>query len=47
MKRARVMARKRAMATDGDNTSNGYGEEASRQAMAATMVMGRGTAQRT
>ncbi len=38
---------KRAMATDGNNTGNGYGEEAGRQATAATMTMGMGTAQRT
>jgi hypothetical protein len=43
----RVMATvtKRAMATGGDNTGNGYGEEGGGRAMVATMVMG--TAQRT
>ncbi len=47
--RAIVMATatKRAMATGGDNTGNGYGEEASEQAMVATMAMGMGTARRT
>jgi hypothetical protein len=38
---------KRAMATDGNNTGNGYGKETSGQAIAATMAMGMGTAQRT
>ncbi len=40
-------AAKRAMATNGDNLGDGYGEEAGGQAMAATMAMGMGTAQRT
>ncbi len=40
-------ATKRVMATDGDNTGNSYGEEAGRQATAATMAMGMGTARRT
>ncbi len=46
---ARVMATasKRVMVTDGNNTGNGYGKEPSRQATAATMAMGMGTAQRT
>ncbi len=46
---ARVMATatKRAMATDGDNLGNGYGKETGNQAMAATIAMGMGTAQRT
>jgi hypothetical protein len=35
---------KRAMATDGNNTGNGYSKEASRQVTAATMAMGMGTA---
>ncbi len=38
---------KRLVATDGDNMGNGYGEEASGQAMVATMAMGIGMAQRT
>ncbi len=41
--RAMVTAMKRAMATNGDNTGNGYGEEGGRCSMAAMM----GTAQRT
>ncbi len=45
--RAMAMATKRAMATNGDNTCNGYGKEASGQAMATTMAMGMGTARRT
>jgi hypothetical protein len=47
--RAMVMATatKRAMATDGNNMGNGYGKEASGQAMAATMAMGMGTVQRS
>ncbi len=45
--RAMAMATKRAMATNGNNTGNGYGKEASGQAMVATMAMGRGTVQRT
>jgi hypothetical protein len=45
--RAMAMVTKRAMATDGDNTGNDYGKDASRRAMAATMAMGRGTVQRT
>jgi hypothetical protein len=45
--RAMAMVTKRAMATDGNNTGNGYGEEASRQATAATMAMGMETALRT
>ncbi len=50
MRAARIMAMamvtstKRAMATNGDNTGNGYGEEASKQATTATMAMGIGTA---
>ncbi len=46
---ARVMATatKRVMATDGNNTGNGYCEEASGQATVVTMAMGMGTAQRT
>jgi hypothetical protein len=40
-------ATKWVMATNGDDTSNGYGEEAGGQATAATMAMGMGTAQRT
>ncbi len=51
MRAARVMAMatatKRAMVTDGNNTGNGYGEEASGRAMATTMAMGMGTVQRT
>jgi hypothetical protein len=35
-------ATKRAMVTDGNNTGNGYGEEPSGQATAATMAMGMG-----
>ncbi len=42
-KRAIVTAMKRAMATDEDNTGNGYGEEDDGRSMAATM----GTARRT
>jgi hypothetical protein len=38
---------KRVMATDGNNTGNGYDEEAGRQAMAVTTAMGMGTVQRT
>ncbi len=45
--RVMAMATKRAMATDGDNTGNGYGKEPSRQATAATMAMGMGKVQRT
>ncbi len=41
--RARVMATKRVMATNGNNTGIGYGKEGGRRLMAATM----GTAQRT
>jgi hypothetical protein len=41
--RAMATAMKRAMATDNDNTGNGYGEEDDGRSMAATM----GTAQRT
>ena len=40
-------ATKRAMANNGDNRGNGYGDEAGMQAMAATMAMRMGTAQRT
>jgi hypothetical protein len=51
MRAARVIAMatvtKRLVATDGDNMGNGYGEEASGQAMVATMAMGIGMAQRT
>jgi hypothetical protein len=45
-RRARVMgtATKRAMATDGNNTGNGYGKEPSGRAMVATMAMGMGMA---
>ncbi len=46
MRAARAMAMatatKRAMATYGDNAGNGYGEEASGRATAATMAMGTG-----
>jgi hypothetical protein len=44
---AMAMATKRAMATNGDNTGNAYGDEASRRATAVTMAMGMGTVQRT
>ena len=44
---AMATATKKPMATDGNNTGNGYGEEASGQAMVATMAMGMGTARRT
>ncbi len=51
MRAARAIAMatvtKRPMATDGNNTGDGYGKEASGQAMVATMAMGMGTAQRT
>ncbi len=40
-------ATERVMAIDGDNTDNGKGKEGGRQAVAATMAMGRGTAQST
>jgi hypothetical protein len=42
-----AMATKRAMASDGNNTGNGFRKEGGRQATAATMAMGMGTAQRT
>jgi hypothetical protein len=42
--RAMAMVTKRAMATDGDNTGNGDGKEGGKQATAATMAMGMGTA---
>jgi hypothetical protein len=41
--RAMATATKRAMATDGDNTGHGYGEEDDGRSMATTM----GTARRT
>jgi hypothetical protein len=41
--RAMVTATKRVMATDGDNTGNGYGEEGDGRSTAATI----GTARRT
>jgi hypothetical protein len=44
---AMATATKRAMATDGDNMGNGYGDEVSRQATAVTMAMRMGTVQRT
>jgi hypothetical protein len=51
LKAARVMAMatatKRAIATNGNNTGNSYGKEASGQATVATMGMGMGTVQRT
>jgi hypothetical protein len=43
---AMTMATKRAMATNGNNTGNGYGKEASGQATTAIMAMGMGTARR-
>jgi hypothetical protein len=42
-----AMATKRAMATDGDNKGKGDGKEGGKRGTAATMVMGRGAAQRT
>ncbi len=45
--RAMATATKRVMATNNDNTGNGYSKEAGGQATAATMAMGMGTAQRT
>ena len=51
MRRARAMTMammtKRAMATNCNNTGNGDNKEGGEQATAATMVMGRVTAQRT
>jgi hypothetical protein len=44
---AMATATKRAMATEGDNMGSGNSKESGRQVMAATMAMGRGTAQRT
>jgi hypothetical protein len=48
---ARAMAiktvTKRAMVTDGNNKSNGDGEEGGGQATTATMAMARGAAQTT
>ncbi len=44
--RAMSTTTKRAMATNGNNTGLGYGEEAGGQASAATMAMEMGTAQR-
>jgi hypothetical protein len=48
MRAARAIAMatvmKRLMATDGNNMGNGYGIEASGQAMVATMAMEMGTA---
>jgi hypothetical protein len=41
--RAMAMATKRVMATNGDNTGNGYGKEGGGRSMVATM----GMAQRT
>jgi hypothetical protein len=41
--RAMAMATKRAMATNDDNTGNGYGEEDDGHLMAATMGMARRT----
>ncbi len=40
--RAMAMVMKRAMATDGNNTGNGYYEEGSGQAMAVKIAMGLG-----
>jgi hypothetical protein len=37
-------AMKRPITTNSNNTGNGYGKEASRQAMVATIAMGMGTA---
>jgi hypothetical protein len=38
---------KRAIATNGDNTGNGYGKEGGGRATVVTMTMGMGMAQRT
>jgi hypothetical protein len=45
--RTMAMAMKRAIAINGDNFGNGYGEKSGGQAMAATMAMGMGTVRRT
>ncbi len=44
---AMAMATKRAMATDNNNTGNGYGKEGGRHLMAATILMGMVMVQRT
>jgi hypothetical protein len=44
---AMATATKRPMATNSDNTGNGYGKEASGQAIVATIAMGMGTGRRT
>jgi hypothetical protein len=45
--RAMAMATKRAMATDNNNTGNGYGKEGGRRLMVATILMGMMMVQRT
>ncbi len=44
--RATATATKRVMATNGNNTRNGYGKEGGGRLTTATMVMGMGTAQK-
>jgi hypothetical protein len=46
-KKRMATATKRAMATDSDNTGNGYEEEGGGHLTAATMAMRLGTARRT